>query len=65
MSLQDGPRFVYRPEVARLMGVDPKTVSNLERRGAIPPAKRFGRRLAWHRETILAFLGLAANVAAA
>jgi excisionase family DNA binding protein len=44
--------FLTREEVAKLLRVDPQTVSRWTKEGRLPRPLRLGRQLLWRRDTL-------------
>lgn len=53
----NGPsNYLTKSELAAMLRVSTRTVSNYVRSGALPEPVKIGRRALWSRATLLAFL---------
>ena len=49
-------RFLSKSEVAEVLRVSVRTVSDYRLKGLLPPARQLGRRLLWNEEELLRYL---------
>ena len=64
-STEDRPDdYLTRAELAVLLRVTPRTVLTYQKKGLVPPPKRWGRKSLWSRQELLAFAQTSAAGAA-
>ena len=56
MNQNEPADYLTKGELAALLRVSTRTVSNYVRTGAIPEPVKFGRRALWARVALLAFI---------
>lgn len=56
MNDQDTASYLTKAELASMLRVSTRTISNYVRAGAIPGPVRFGRKALWSRAALMAFI---------
>lgn len=56
MNDQDRASYLTKAELASMLRVSTRTISNYVQAGAIPGPVRFGRRALWSRVGLMAFI---------
>jgi phage terminase Nu1 subunit (DNA packaging protein) len=52
----EGSEMVAAADIARVCGFTERHVTNLRKRGEMPPARQFGRLWRWHARTVARWL---------
>lgn len=56
MNNQDQTDYLTKAELAAMLKVSTRTITNYTRTGAIPSPVKFGRKALWSRAALLAFI---------